>query len=46
MPEQYTAPFDVEPTPERVDNSNPEARQVLAELDETVALLAAEILGG
>ena len=32
--------------PEKVDNSNPDARRVLAELDETVALLAAEILGG
>ena len=45
MPENIP-PFDVEPTPELVDNANPQARQVLAELDETVALLAAEILGG
>ena len=35
-----------EATPELVDNSAPEARRVLAELDDTVALLAAEILGG
>lgn len=32
--------------PEKVDNSNAEARRTLADLDEVVALLAAEILGG
>lgn len=42
MPKQ-TEP---EPTPELVDNSNPEARRIVAELDEAVALLAAELLGG
>lgn len=35
-----------EATPELVDDSNPEARRIVAELDEVVALLAAELLGG
>lgn len=32
--------------PEKTDNANADARRVLAELDATVAQLAAEILGG
>lgn len=31
---------------EQVDNSNPVARDLIAQLDETVATLAAELLGG
>lgn len=34
-----------EATPE-VDNTNPDSRKVVAELDEAVAILAAEQLGG
>lgn len=37
---------DPEETPELVDDSAPEARETLAALDETVAFLAAEMLGG
>lgn len=35
-----------ETTPEQVDNTAPDARETLAALDETVAILAAELLGG
>lgn len=36
---------DEESTPELVDNTAPEARETLAALNETVAILAAELLG-
>lgn len=40
---------NTEPTPEatpKVDDTNPDSRKVVVELDEAVAILAAELLGG
>lgn len=39
-------PEEIKGEPETVDNSAPDARATLAALDETVAILAAELLEG